>query len=825
MLENEDEGDEEFNPRDYVVSDHSWIKQLTDQGWVRAPIGVSSVRKDYFSAQGWRMHVWAEQDEDSSLRKFADDVHIVVCGPSSDQIGYTWVKESDLMQIVRELDDTIDLHEAYAPVREAVRQLVARYKPPIREAEEEGDEEFDVRSQLLDSPEIVQWLLDRGYRNYNPEWEAYDKEFNNAGRVAVMRRSHIDKWFIALFQRTDANGTFGGVNNIEVPFGQPNTFKATVENFEKEAMSFPPLPSGGRYMDEAMEPVAPDEEGDEEFNPRDYIVSGGDRDAAIEELQKEDHWNKFQTYYSNKVDVLSKTARAPRGNSVSVYVCCPHGSDEFMVTVVDDRMNWPQRKTYHLRGYVGPDSVRFLANQLIKKALHANSQPEMDEQMLEVYSSCNARMEEETVHRWPESCPAAIVAKLLEDEGLDDEGDEEFDPREYMLRGDDLDQFAKANGFEPTAERCYQKRFSTELVDVRMVVTGVVQGNADLTRHSGTMFIEARPKDWYATGTWNQRGDFSTLLYTEWYGKDVPAHILKNALDVFEDTSLDYEKLKDVLDAVVNVTESRPEAIAAKLLEDDEGDEEFNPRDYVVAAADSAQQAIYDLINAGWLKEESNEKPMACDMVSTSSGAPYLVYAYPDTASMVTITVISLRAGTEFKASRMISSNDVPDMTGHLLSWIELQDDEAVLERELKGLWPDAVQESDGGAEEGDEEFSPRDFVVSNERTPDSITAELEKLGFLFTKNTIWGNAFRKNYDIGGWKATMMIYSMLTPPFECGATLISSDNGWSWKNVYILSYDKAGLLADESTREYAARLSVACDQAVAKEAAEANRQV
>ena len=139
----------------------------------------------------------------------------------------------------------------------------------LGEAAEAAEDAFDARA-YFDPREYLygldDWLTDRGYTMYSPEYKAYSKSWNKSGRVAVLHRLHTDAWYVGLFRRWPYDPYFALVKAMpqDIPDTDPEAVKRAVEAFEQEAQAFAPRNDIPDDLDESEV---------DDFDPRDYMMA------------------------------------------------------------------------------------------------------------------------------------------------------------------------------------------------------------------------------------------------------------------------------------------------------------------------------------------------------------------------------------------------------------------------------------------------------------------------------------------------------------------------------------------------------------------------
>ena len=109
---------EPFDARAYLTAG-DWRSELARRGWHQAPGDIESVRKDYFSPLGWRIHVWAEW----SGPEHDNDARVLAFGLNGDRLGDIWMEHYDVLPVVDQLEKLIVLDQPY----EGVAATVARF--------------------------------------------------------------------------------------------------------------------------------------------------------------------------------------------------------------------------------------------------------------------------------------------------------------------------------------------------------------------------------------------------------------------------------------------------------------------------------------------------------------------------------------------------------------------------------------------------------------------------------------------------------------------------------------------------------------------------
>lgn len=147
---------EPFDARAYLEAG-DWQSVLVKRGWHQAPGNLESVRKDYFSPLGWRIHVWVERE--TRMAVTPEDTFIIAFGPNGNKLGGIWVTNDAALGDVDRLERLIQLDRPY----EVVSDNVARFLGAIPRANE--SEDFDPSAYLSD--EFSDLML---YSGLHPCW-------------------------------------------------------------------------------------------------------------------------------------------------------------------------------------------------------------------------------------------------------------------------------------------------------------------------------------------------------------------------------------------------------------------------------------------------------------------------------------------------------------------------------------------------------------------------------------------------------------------------------------------------------------------------------
>ena len=143
---------EPFDARAYLEAG-DWQSALVKKGWHQAPGDIQSVRKDYFSPLGWRIHLWVERE--TKLAIATEDTIIIAFGPNGTKLGSMWVGYDDALGDVDRLERLIELDRPY----EVVADNVARFLGS--KLSEAG--EFDPRAYMAD--DFSELMLTFGYKH------------------------------------------------------------------------------------------------------------------------------------------------------------------------------------------------------------------------------------------------------------------------------------------------------------------------------------------------------------------------------------------------------------------------------------------------------------------------------------------------------------------------------------------------------------------------------------------------------------------------------------------------------------------------------------
>jgi len=162
---------EPFDAREYLNAG-DWQTTLVDKGWHLAPGNIESVRKDYFSPLGWRIHVWVEREE--KLKATPEDTFILAFGPNGNKLGGMWVTYDEALGAVDRLERLIQLDQPY----DIVSANVAQFLGKIPRANE--SEDFDPREYFVGFEDV---MSDLGYehggqRSYRKTIETPQVTFN-----------------------------------------------------------------------------------------------------------------------------------------------------------------------------------------------------------------------------------------------------------------------------------------------------------------------------------------------------------------------------------------------------------------------------------------------------------------------------------------------------------------------------------------------------------------------------------------------------------------------------------------------------------------------
>ena len=144
---------DDFDPREYLTAG-DWQAALVRRGWHQAPGDIQSVRKDYFSPLGWRIHLWVERE--TNLAIAPEDTIIIAFGPNGTKLGSMWVGYDDALGDVDRLERLIQLDRPY----EVVSDNVARF---LGSKVSESEEDFDPRAYMMD--DFMGLMQSLGYLN------------------------------------------------------------------------------------------------------------------------------------------------------------------------------------------------------------------------------------------------------------------------------------------------------------------------------------------------------------------------------------------------------------------------------------------------------------------------------------------------------------------------------------------------------------------------------------------------------------------------------------------------------------------------------------
>lgn len=645
----EAEGDEEFSPRDYMVvgSASEFVLGLLklDDDWTertKAAKHTCAWRVIYNPNYkiGVYIFAYALDEEDAVYFQVTSGKGSVAKGSVPVDTAYALV--ADLGYTIKKCDSW---ERMVSGVGEAFRRWDANPDVTVFESEGEGDEEFSPRDFFV----------------------ATDHNVCERCNALLTARSSVVREYVPKDESCDSVYCYGHYTQDgdfepdESPSGDLDGCDLLDDSDFCNACGHKTI----GLMESA--PVAPEDEGDEEFNPRDYFVAPPNVKPFGYVLKSEgSRYPWMGSYYSDSYDCNGDWRK--RLGDAKVF------------KRLSTTKNWP-----HLTAVPIYSDPRRTGDN----ALDPYYQPKPKLQM-----------------------PPEPWAESLELPAPPEEGDEEFDPRAYILKSEE-DNILIQRGFELVVDEPERRRFTR--------VTG-----------DTIICVDERPGIWYVGGSYGRNGKYQHL-------PTMAARAANN--DDLQELVTDVEiQLASAMRHYEAEAAGQPAMESeAPVVPDDEGDEEFNPRDYTVTDAGAKELVAY-LQSKRWSCDSGDR--WVDDHLTKVKQFVYKEDDYvgnnprfPENTAGMWI----YRRYTHFRNSnrpytQILAERTVGDANEVLAAIKRYYDGQAELTMEAEELPPVLP-------DEGDEEFNPRDYVVSG-----GYGEYSEAMSFAHaSKLNIWGSVMRNS--------------------------------------------------------------------------------